>query len=318
MDFYSKDNYSLEDIKYLIDNEVEENIHLDYKAAGALSKEPGKKREITKDVSAFANSDGGIIVYGVSEDGILPKEIGPIDGKVYTKEWLENIIQSIQPRIDNVKIYPIRINAKDQYVYLVKIPRSDNAPHMAQDNRYYKRINFQSEPMEDYEVRDTYNRVTIPRLVIEGCAFYQIRDDNETVTFKARATILNIGHQVCELYKLNFYINNAPCGVYSHETIDIRDIYTVMDNNRVKISFRARFPIFPDERIDIGDFLVTVKKEFASIFEDNLVLNIILCYKGGKDELAFMPRTKEFVRGRENIERLIRERHLDNIIPFQE
>lgn len=31
MDFYNKDNYTLEDIKNLIKNEVEESIYLDYK-----------------------------------------------------------------------------------------------------------------------------------------------------------------------------------------------------------------------------------------------------------------------------------------------
>ena len=41
-------------------NEIEENLHLDYKSAGALSKIDRKKDEITKDVSALANSDGGI------------------------------------------------------------------------------------------------------------------------------------------------------------------------------------------------------------------------------------------------------------------
>ena len=64
MDFYSKDEYRIEDIEQLIENEVEENIHLDYKSEGALEKSEKKRNEIIKDVSAFANSDGGIIIYG--------------------------------------------------------------------------------------------------------------------------------------------------------------------------------------------------------------------------------------------------------------
>ena len=38
MEFLKKDSYSIEDIDSLITNEVEENIHLDYKAAGALDQ----------------------------------------------------------------------------------------------------------------------------------------------------------------------------------------------------------------------------------------------------------------------------------------
>lgn len=67
MDFYTKKEYCYSDLEQLISNEIEENLHLDYKSAGALSKIDKKKDEITKDVSALANSDGGIIVYGINE-----------------------------------------------------------------------------------------------------------------------------------------------------------------------------------------------------------------------------------------------------------
>lgn len=103
MDFYSLDNYTYSDLEYLINNEVEENIHLDYKASGALSKEDPKRTEITKDVSAFANSDGGIIIYGLSEKDHKPGALSFIDGSKLTKEWLENVITLIQPRIDGLK-----------------------------------------------------------------------------------------------------------------------------------------------------------------------------------------------------------------------
>ena len=149
MNFYEKEGYSITDIEYLIKNEVEESIHLDYKAAGALTKEDNKRTEITKDVSSFANSDGGIIIYGVSEKDHRPSEISPINGRVFTKEWIENVFQLIQPRIENLIVYPIRIADLDQSIYVVKIPRSDDAPHMARDKRYYKRFNFKAEPMDD-------------------------------------------------------------------------------------------------------------------------------------------------------------------------
>ena len=66
MDFFELEEYTKKDIDDLIQNEVEESIYLDYKDGRAL--DPDKIAEITKDVSAFANADGGIIVYGVSEN----------------------------------------------------------------------------------------------------------------------------------------------------------------------------------------------------------------------------------------------------------
>ena len=50
-----------------IADQVEESISLDYKASASLQKTENKKNEIGKDVSAFANSVGGTIVYGVAQ-----------------------------------------------------------------------------------------------------------------------------------------------------------------------------------------------------------------------------------------------------------
>ena len=309
MDFYNQDNYSLEDIKNLIKNEVEENIHLDYKEARALKKDDIKKAEITKDVSAFANSDGGIIIYGIAEDNHKPKEITPIDGKTFTKEWLENIILQIQPRIDGIRIFPIRVDGDiEKSIYVVQIPRSANAPHMAKDNRYYKHINFQSLPMEDYEIKDTYNRVTTPNLVIDRCTFYKESEDTKKVIYSLSATILNRGNRACESYKLNFYINNVQYCSISHPTTDIRDLYTLMYDNRIKVSSYTKEPIFPKEQLDVGRFQITVEKRYSLMFYEKLVIHMVLFYVGGEEEIAFIPSTKEFIEGYEKITEALKTR----------
>ena len=55
------------DLDRLIADGVEENISLDYKAADSLQNTDGKKKEIAKDISAMANSAGGVIIYGIKE-----------------------------------------------------------------------------------------------------------------------------------------------------------------------------------------------------------------------------------------------------------
>ncbi|MBK7704866.1 MAG: ATP-binding protein [Acidobacteria bacterium] len=152
------------ELNQLIIDGVEEDIHLDYKAAEALAKTDGKRNEIAKDVSAFANSDGGIIIYGISEHNDadkqhLPERINPVDRTQFSKEWLEQVINSkVRPRISELIIKPIDIPAVNNgVVYVVQIPRS-HTPHQAGDKRYYKRFNFESVPMDDYEINDIRNR----------------------------------------------------------------------------------------------------------------------------------------------------------------
>jgi predicted HTH transcriptional regulator len=169
-DFFEKEEYTERDILSLIEGKVEELISLEFKSGDSLGFEPGKKKELSKDVSSFANSAGGLIIYGINENNHVAESISFIDGNTITKEWVEQVIHSnIQRKIDGILIIPVRFeNDVSKTVYVIKIPVSNQAPHMASDNRYYKRYNFQSVPMEEYEVRNLYNRLQKTDLSIVG------------------------------------------------------------------------------------------------------------------------------------------------------
>jgi hypothetical protein len=160
---------SEDDLQRLISTKVEESLTLDYKAADALGKTDGKKKEITKDVSAMANSAGGVLIYGIKEyddpsKRHLPERVDPVDRATYPKEWLEQVISNIRPRINSLVIDPITIGPdQSKCVYLVRILQGDTA-HQASDYRYYRRYNFESIPMHDYEIRDVMGRGTHPRI----------------------------------------------------------------------------------------------------------------------------------------------------------
>jgi hypothetical protein len=146
----------------LIDDEVMESLSLDYKQSLDLAKDDKKKEKLCIEVTAFANSAGGQILYGMKEDKYYPTEID--DGTELSKEWIEQVIDSkVQPRIEGLVIHPIKLDKG--WAYCIDIPAATSrAPHQAPDFRYYKRQNFQSVPMEDYEIRDVLRRATTPNL----------------------------------------------------------------------------------------------------------------------------------------------------------
>ncbi|GAB2978607.1 hypothetical protein GCM10027049_12660 [Mucilaginibacter puniceus] len=155
-------------LQQLIANGIEENAELEYKAAAALQRDDKKMTEVTKDVSAFANANGGILIYGIRENQVnkhLPGNIDPIDRKAITKEWLEQILNSrIRPRILEIKIHVVTIE-DDHVVYVLEIPKGETA-HQANDLKYYRRHNFTVEAMYDSEIRDVMNRQKAPQIKI--------------------------------------------------------------------------------------------------------------------------------------------------------
>ena len=104
-----------------------QRISLDYKRADSLGRTDGKKIEVTKDVSSFVNSSGSGLIYGIAEFSDdtkrhLPERFHPIRRSEFSKEWLEQVIRTIQPRIERVVIHPVVILEADKSVcYVVEV-----------------------------------------------------------------------------------------------------------------------------------------------------------------------------------------------------
>lgn len=140
----------------LIQNKINEAIRLDYK------RDISSNLDLTIDVSAFANTRGGLLIYGIETDNDdIPSQKCPLNSTPKLKERIENIlVTSISPRINGLLIRQIPYSQDSAKCFIViKIPFSPNAPHIVTKNkkyRYYKRFNFQSIPMEEYEIERLY------------------------------------------------------------------------------------------------------------------------------------------------------------------
>ncbi len=189
------------DLHELIKHRVPESLTLDYKAAGALQATDGKKNEISKDVSSFANSAGGTVVYGIAEEHHVPTRIDGCDPLECSKEWLEQVINSrIQRRIAGIVVNQVELSTTGtgRVAYVVVIPQSKDAPHQAADKRFYKRFNFESVPMEEYEIRDVSRRLDCPVLDVALAIATNTpqlssseQGSNESFTFELVASVGN-------------------------------------------------------------------------------------------------------------------------------
>lgn len=292
MTFFEKEDYTYEDIESLINNNAEESLHLEFKEARALSKEDKYKAEITKDVSAFANSDGGIIIYGIQEKEHKASHITPIDGNIFTKEWLELVINSgIERRIPNLRIYPIHNNGDiSQTIYIVKIPASMEAPHMNKEKLFYRRFNFQSVKMEEYEIRLLYSRKNQSKLLIHSFYVYfkkedakNKRNDSRTINFVVNA--YNDSKIFEKEYKTNIIFNNISKfkQIYWEQRHKISDTY--LGSSRYKFSNEAPCTIYPNESIKSLELSIEIENEFIEQFINNCTIDIYLFYSSGEASL---------------------------------
>lgn len=162
-------DWTLEDLHSVLASGEQEHVSLDYKASLAIGDWTDRNRnELAKDLCAFANSAGGIIVIGIGEIEHKPAIIDEgVDTTRVSKEAIESALAArISPRIDGLTIKEIPNPTRANWSYFViGIPRSNRAPHMCSPlHRYYKRYNFECVPMEHYEVEDVRRRQSEPAL----------------------------------------------------------------------------------------------------------------------------------------------------------
>jgi predicted HTH transcriptional regulator len=138
---------------------------LDYKGSKSLDRRiPKAAAEVCKDVSAFANSAGGTLVYGMTEKNRIPTGFDDgIDPDQVSIEWVQQCVYGeVQPRIEGLSVHGLEIRA-GRFPYIAHVSQGRTA-HMS-DGRYCKRHDGQSVAMEDYEVRDTMRRASTPDVV---------------------------------------------------------------------------------------------------------------------------------------------------------
>lgn len=246
---------TLADLQELCRTSTEESVRLEFKVCNELR--PGVERhgksqsrddvvqELSKDVSAFLNSGGGAIIYGIREKGSRASALDEQSPFVSPKDPTpEKLVQWIRAHVSpppTVDVYSLRLRAEDTespWFLVVDIPQGQEA-YMAKDKRFYKRIGSTPQPMEQYEVVDVMRRA--------GSASLDIRLRVEPV------------HR-------SWYADEG------RERASVGIPVSVTSTNYVSAEYGAlRFVLFPPLRVDLIIFLASFS---GAQFEENVPLSI--------------------------------------------
>lgn len=164
-------NWKREDLDNLIGQA--ESLRLDFKQSRLfLEKREKIAEDLSAEVSAFANTEGGTIVIGVAEVRNGKARIAAsIDDGVDIHQWsperLQQMIEAnVSPHLSGLRVKGILLsNAGSRMAFVVHVPQGTTA-YQANDRRYYGRSEYESKPLPDHEVRLRMFRGKVPSGIV--------------------------------------------------------------------------------------------------------------------------------------------------------
>lgn len=223
-----------EDVRALKELGFRESVNLDYKVA--LSLDGNAKREFAKDVSAFANTAGGMLIYGVTEVDGLPEAFPGVELPNVDRfeQSVSQILRSnVDPVMPNVSLQLVPDG--ERYFVLVSVNgRSWVAPHWVRSRgadaggKFHIRHGVRSLPMSIGEVRAAFGASLGLRQAIT-----EFRGDRISAIVSGRTPVPLRGHRRTIIH---IGATQSFSGEHSVDLVALRD--RVRDDGSIKAALK--------------------------------------------------------------------------------
>lgn len=158
------------DLQALCTGQEREGKILEFKEAQAGNSE-GDRKEFLADVTSFANTSGGHLIFGIKETGGVATEICGISIDDPDAEVLrmENLLTSgVQRRLSGYAIKPLHLR-NGKAAIIIRIPRSWALPHrviLGGHDKFYARNSAGKYPLDVPELQASFllSETTIERI----------------------------------------------------------------------------------------------------------------------------------------------------------
>ncbi|MEI6022477.1 MAG: ATP-binding protein [bacterium] len=201
----------------LVANKVSENYYLDFKLTenedytGKRNLFDSDKKNYGKCISAFGNSEGGVIIWGIetgasdTDYAIGKKAIKNVSNFCSLLESFTSLLTSPpHPNVSNKIIFEDETN--DTGYVVSYIPKSNRRPFQVlnKDLRYYIRAGSSSQPAPDTFLRALFGQEPQPNaFIVYGTPPIEVDHEN-TIKIKLGIIIHNKGENVAK--NLNGYV----------------------------------------------------------------------------------------------------------------
>jgi hypothetical protein len=207
---------TFEDLQRLISDEVPESQTLEYKSGGSDLAECGQI------ISAFLNTDGGLLIIGAPNTESVPDPSGrrrricrgqfrPISPVPDKDDAHRKLLSRILPLPAGIAISVVTA-AADGAVLLVDVPKSSYPPHQF-ENSYFVRLDGETRKAPQALVEALFLQRRGPNLqctvVAENVHPIESRDSDDRFEVTLRIEVVNNSRSIAEFFALDLKVDWA-------------------------------------------------------------------------------------------------------------
>lgn len=145
-----------------------------------FKREAIKSSELAKELVAFSNAEGGVILFGVADNGdimgLSPSEVERL-GQLIGNTANENVKPPIHPLIENIMV-------ENKLLMIVKISKGNSKPYMTSSGDYYIKSSSDKKKLSQDELRRLFaesQRLYADEEIVNGS---DISDVNSELFFR--------------------------------------------------------------------------------------------------------------------------------------
>jgi len=218
----------------------QESSRLEFKSVRIFEKKEKAVQELSQESSAFANSEGGVILIGMEERKVgkirVADKITGIDQNEIAPEWLQQVLESnLSPLLPGIRVFRVSFSGENsgKVGFSIFIPQGATA-YQANDLKYYGRSEYEKKALPDHEIRLRMmkSRIAQANVLIDKAKYITFQEHNETLR-KSKEECISQGRiwRGSNETKINYdkFIFNLE--VYNNSDVTISDFILELHMN---------------------------------------------------------------------------------------